>query len=299
MTIIKSFSVDEGDMFYIKHGSSNFSIIDCCLTDDSREDIVTEIKSMKAGKTITRFISTHPDEDHIRQLDFLDDEIDILNFYCVKNAATKPTETAGFKRYKALRDSDKAFWLKKGCTRKWMNQNGPGDSGVDYGSAGINVLWPDTANSDYKEALQKAADGTAFNNISCIVKYSLSGGVTAIWMGDLETDFMDKIVDKVSLPKADLVFAPHHGRKTGRMPASWVEAMDPGIIVMGEANANDSDYAAYPDHNKIRQNSAWALTFECTGSQVHCYSSNPNYEVDFLDDEGQSNYDYYIGTLNL
>jgi hypothetical protein len=28
MSIVKSFSVGEGDMFYIKHGSSNFTIID-------------------------------------------------------------------------------------------------------------------------------------------------------------------------------------------------------------------------------------------------------------------------------
>ena len=36
MSIIKSFSVcddngEAGDMFYIKHNSSNFTIIDCCL----------------------------------------------------------------------------------------------------------------------------------------------------------------------------------------------------------------------------------------------------------------------------
>lgn len=43
MSIIKSFSVGNGDMFYIKHNSDNFSIIDCCLTDDNKEDIVNEI----------------------------------------------------------------------------------------------------------------------------------------------------------------------------------------------------------------------------------------------------------------
>ena len=29
MSIIKSISVGNGDLFYIKHGSSNFTIIDC------------------------------------------------------------------------------------------------------------------------------------------------------------------------------------------------------------------------------------------------------------------------------
>ena len=52
MSIIKSFSVGEGDMFYIKHNSSNFSIIDCCLDDDNKEEIVYEIISEFSGKDI-------------------------------------------------------------------------------------------------------------------------------------------------------------------------------------------------------------------------------------------------------
>ena len=40
MTIIKSFSVSNGDMFYIEHSSSNFTIIDCHLTnkDENKDD---------------------------------------------------------------------------------------------------------------------------------------------------------------------------------------------------------------------------------------------------------------------
>lgn len=300
MSIIKSLSVGDGDMFYIKHGSSNFTIIDCCLSDDDRERIVKEIKAEKKGKDITRFISTHPDEDHIQQLDYLDNEIDILNFYCVKNTATKPEISAGFKRYCNLRDSDKkAFFVYKGCNRKWMNENGKGDSGVDYGSSGINILWPDVDNKYYKEELKKAEEGAAFNNISCIIKYSLDGGATALWMGDLETAFMDKIVNAVSLPKVNLLFAPHHGRITGRIPDKWINAMDPDIVIMGEADSEDSDYASYPNHNKIRQNSAKDITFECIDKKVHCYSSNPDYSVDFLEDEGANTFDYYLGTLNI
>jgi hypothetical protein len=35
MSIVKSLSVGNGDMFYIQHGSDNFTIIDCCLSDDN------------------------------------------------------------------------------------------------------------------------------------------------------------------------------------------------------------------------------------------------------------------------
>lgn len=298
--IIKSFSVGNGDMFYIKHGSDNFTIIDCCLSDENREEIVSEIKNEKQNKYITRFISTHPDEDHIQQLDYLDDEISILNFYCVDNEATKKEETNSFKRYCELRDSNKAFKIYKGCQRKWMNLNGPDNNAREIGSSGINILWPDTSNSNYKSELLDAKNGESFNNISCIIKYSLTNGVTVIWMGDLECEFMELIKDKITFPKANILFAPHHGRKTGKVPDEWISQMDPDIIIMGECNATDSDYSSYPDYNKIRQNSAGDIILECeVDNKVHIYVSNDLYSVEFLEDEQKNSFNYYLGTLNL
>ena len=64
MSIIKSFSVGNGDMFYIEHGSDNFSIIDCNLDSEQKEEIMDEICKIGGSKGIMRFISTHPDEDH-------------------------------------------------------------------------------------------------------------------------------------------------------------------------------------------------------------------------------------------
>ena len=66
--------------------------------------IVNEIISESKNKDITRFISTHPDEDHIHGLKYLDEKIHILNFYCVENQATKKDKTEDFKHYCALRD---------------------------------------------------------------------------------------------------------------------------------------------------------------------------------------------------
>ena len=81
MSIVKSFSVGNGDMFYIKHGSDNFTIIDCCLSDENKETIVDELKRESKDKNVVRVISTHPDEDHILGLEYLDDGIGIRNFY--------------------------------------------------------------------------------------------------------------------------------------------------------------------------------------------------------------------------
>ena len=99
MSIIKSFSVGDGDMFYIDHNSDNFTIIDCCLSEDNIDDILDDIELSTVGKGITRFISTHPDEDHICGLKELDKKTNILNFYCVNNNATKDDETSDFRHY--------------------------------------------------------------------------------------------------------------------------------------------------------------------------------------------------------
>lgn len=293
MVIIKSFSVGEGDMFYIKHGSDNFSVIDCCLSDENREGIVDEILEESKSKGIIRFISTHPDDDHIRGLEYLDNQLHILNFYCVNNQTTKKDETDDFKRYCALRDdSKKSFYIQKGCNRKWMNI---GDD--DRGGAGINILWPDISNEDFNDALNKVKNGESPNNISPIIKYSLDNGVTVLWMGDMEDDFMEKIKDELELPKADIIFAPHHGRKSGKIPNDVLKCINPKIVIIGEAPSEDINY--YGNYKTITQNSAGDIIFECVTGKVHIYVSNREYKVDFLDNEGTNNFNYYIGTLNL
>ena len=119
MSIVKSLSVGNGDMFYIKHNTDNFSIIDCCMNEDSKRNIIEELKKQADGKNIIRFISTHPDDDHIRGLRYLNQEMEILNFYTVENQAKKEDQTDDFKEYCNLRDSDKSFFLEKDCERRW------------------------------------------------------------------------------------------------------------------------------------------------------------------------------------
>lgn len=141
MSIIKSLSVGDGDMFYIKHDNSNFTIIDCNMDDTNKELITGEIISESKEKDITRFISTHPDEDHIQGLKYLDDRIGILNFYCVANKAIKEDVTEDFKRYCELRDSDKkTFYLYKDCSRCWMNVNDKEKITVRRGSISYGLL---------------------------------------------------------------------------------------------------------------------------------------------------------------
>lgn len=294
MPIVKTFSVGDGDTFYIRHGSDNFTIIDCNLVEDRREEIVDEIIEMSKEKGITRFISSHPDDDHFHGIEYLDERESIVNFYCVENAATKDPETDSFKHYKALRDSDMVFKLSKDCSRLWMNQ-----SNDERGSAGIQILWPDTDNASYQEALEAANNGGSPNNISIVAHYAINDGATFCWFGDLKTSFMEAIHDDIDLRSSAIIFAPHHGRKSGRLPQSWLDDLKPKIIVVGEAPSEHLEY--YQNFNTIKQNSAGDVTFDCDGSKIHIYCSSSSYSESFLDDEGMpdAHRGYYIGTLVL
>lgn len=291
MSIVKSFSVGIGDMYYIKHNTDNFTIIDCYLGEDNKKRIVDEIITESNGKQITRFISTHPDQDHLAGIEYLDSRKTIANFYCVANEATKPDKTVSFDKYCQLRDSDKAFNIYKGCSRKWMNIT---DASRKH--SGIQILWPDTSNEYYKQELIKAKEGESPNNISAIIQYSV-GDAVFLWMGDLETTMMENIKDELLLTKVNILFAPHHGRDSGKIPTDLLEKMNPDIIIIGEAPSAHLHY--YPDYKTITQNTAEDIIFEVVENKIHIYTSNENHTVDFLDDENMTNHDYYIGTLNL
>lgn len=297
MSIIKSFSVDHGDMFYIEHGSSNFTMIDCHLTNknENKDSIVEEIRERASKKDIVRFISTHPDDDHIHGIEELFDKVSIPNFYCVKNEATKIKETISFNKYCELRDSDKAFYIEKNSHRKWMNH-----SDDERGSSGINILWPNTKNEKYKDELAKAKEGISYNNMSAIIKYSIENGAKALWMGDIETNFLESVALDIDFTEIDILFAPHHGRDSGKIPSSILEILNPKIIVIGEAPSANINYIG--EYNTIKQNTARDIIFDCSGNEIHVHVGNEDYGELFLVNLGRPDIDddhTYIGSIEL
>ena len=119
-------------------------------------------------------------------------------------------------RYCELRDSDKAFYIYKDCSRKWMNQNGPDENGKEIGSSGINILWPNVDNQHFKDALKTAKEGGSPNNISPHNnlsnrrwgKISMDGR-----LGKLNSWKILKTMYHFQRPT--FYFAPHHGRESG------------------------------------------------------------------------------------
>lgn len=301
MSTVKSFSVGEGDMFYINHNSDNFTTIDCCLDYDedskvAKEHVLEEIKRESRYKGITRFISTHPDEDHISGIRDFDNAIGITNFYRVDNNATKSgKESDDFKKYKQLRDdSRKKFSLEKGCKRRWMNI-----SDEERDSSGLFCLWPIVNNAKYQSALKEAAEGGSPNNLSPAIKYKC-GVFSFLWMGDMETEMQKEFDKQVNNSQVTVVFAPHHGRKSGHMPSSLMNKLSPKLVVVGEASSDDLDY--YQNQNTITQNTAGDILFDVSDDYIDVFVSNENYtkNAGLITNWYHSDYDgmKYLGSIS-
>jgi hypothetical protein len=99
------------------------------------------------------------------------------------------------------------------------------------------------------------------------------------------------------LPKVDVLFAPHHARASGKVPHGWLEQLDPGLIIIGEAPSEYLDY--YSGYDIITQNSAGDLMFDCVEGKARIYAGSHTYVADCLEDEGldHSHGLYYVGTL--
>ena len=307
MSIIKSYSVGNGDMFCISHNSDNFTIIDCCLNDDVKKHVLSDLNDMCGDDVMHRFISTHPDEDHIRGIKDIDDEIGIWNFCCVDNNATKKTRSDNFDYYCKLRDAKVDVTVHdvfKGVSYKWLNKSGIGKDGKsDYGSAGIRFLWPEKSNPYFQKALKDAAKGNEYNNISPIITYHLVNGVVAMWMGDMESDFIEKIKNCVDWPKIDILFAPHHGRDTAKVPEEILKnKLSPKVVVIGEARSDDLNY--YKGYNRILQNKAKDITFNCRTGWVDVFTSSKTYVPNdnfliYQEGHGSANGDRYLGSFEV
>src|SRR5688572_30757739 len=104
-----------------------------------------------------------------------------------------------------------------------------------------------------------------------------------MWLGDLETAFMENIEYDIDLRKTNIVFASHHGRHSGKIPDSWLEKLQPDVIIIGEAPSRDLNY--YTGYNTLTQNRCGDITMELVGNKVHFYVSNPYYGMrDWLTD---------------
>ena len=109
----------------------------------------------------------------------------------------------------------------------------------------------------------------------------------------------EKIKEKIEWPEIDILFAPHHGRDSGKVSEDVLKKLNPHIIIIGEAPSQYLNY--YSGYNTITQNSAGDIVFDCSGDYVDIYIEKESYryDTDFLEDKSKSDssYGHYLGSF--
>ena len=120
-----------------------------------------------------------------------------------------------------------------------------------------------------------------------------------MWMGDMESDFVEKVKDEIDWCQIDVLFAPHHGRKSGKLPGDVLNKLNPKVIIIGEAPSENINY--YQGYNTLTQNSTGNITLECIDNMIHIFIATDCYAGDtsFLENKNIADSDYgiYIGTI--
>ncbi len=95
-----------------------------------------------------------------------------------------------------------------------------------------------------------------------------------MWMGDLETDMQQEYYDTYSdnIPRVNVLFQPHHGRKSASVPSDLLGKLNPQLIIIGNAPSEHIDYG--DSEVTITQNTSGDLMFVNEGEYIHIYSQN-------------------------
>lgn len=264
-----------GDMFFISHDNDSFTVIDCNLADGREQEILDRIYNDSKDKSYKRFISTHPDKDHIFGLEKLIDKIRIpaSNFYAVRNDVPAEKDDASLTKYLRLMKDTKSAAIRTGLKRDFLNQD---EAGKGVGPSGIEFYWPDLNNPEFKKALDALKNGGKANNICPIILYSAVNGAKFLWMGDLETSMQEEFFKqhKGIIGRVNVLFAPHHGRESGQVPAGFLKELNPDIVVVGNAPSEnlETSYGYYGNERTITQNSAKDILFDCHDDVIDVYT---------------------------
>lgn len=203
-------------------------------------DPVSYLKDKFPGKSIFRFIMTHPDMDHMSGLYRLGTEgIPIVNFWDTDNKKdVSKSDVYGkydfndWETYQTLRmstDSPKVLKLLKGDQRDFFQQDG------------IKILSPT------KELVEKANQKKSWNLLSYVLLIEYAGH-KIILGGDADCEVWESLAseNKELLENISILKAPHHGRNSGYCQSA-VSIMKPlwTVCSVGKKPSQDA-------HNKYR-----------------------------------------------
>ncbi|PYI90334.1 MAG: hypothetical protein DME97_17705 [Verrucomicrobia bacterium] len=231
-------------------------------------------------ESIFRFILTHPDMDHLDGFDKLMDELGITNFWDSRIRREKPDfeECCQYKEedwdryarvYGGAESDIRVINPLAGSSFAYANKAVEGAAGPD----GLYILAPD---KDLVAAANKSGD---INDASYVLLYRTTGGRILI-PGDAHDETWDYVTKhyKSDIENCSVLFAPHHGRKSGRS-FDFLDVVKPQITFFGCASSGQLAHQSWRNRKLrvITNNQAGNIVLECADKKIHFYVQNSLY----------------------
>lgn len=308
MSTVHFLNVGKGDCTLIEHASKHITVVDICkgnyepltkpltyaeATAAALDEAVARIKgnfgmSKKTTNPISylkdvgvrsvfRFILTHPDMDHLDGFDALLNQFTVSNYWDSGVRKSKPDfknsiayKEQDWDRYEGVcNGKEKGITLltkNAGGRFKYANRKEDGTGGGD----GLYILAPDNA-------LAEAANSNGdVNDASYVLLYRSAGGRILI-PGDAHDETWEYVIEhyKEDVENCSVLFAPHHGRKSGRK-FDFLDVVKPKITFFGCASSGDLAYNAWSARNLrvVTNNQAGNIVMECGFGQIDVYVEN-------------------------
>lgn len=296
-------NVRSGDCKIIQHASGRVTMKDICNANASRKSKalrnLEEKRAFAAAgsgnfgmcahpthpldylddlgiKQIWRFILSHPDMDHMDGLDALFQSKEVVNYWDSGVRRMKPDfgtngryQEKDWDRYESILSGYQpgltVLEKKEGDRFAFANQ-------PNEGHDGLYILSPNSAR------VRSVDDET--NDASYVTLYRSPGGKILLpgdahdetWKFVLENHY-DQIKD------CAVLVAPHHGRDS-TMDFSFLDVVNPKLVLMGCAGSKDLAYDKYRKFEKITNNQAGNVVLETDSyEQLHIYVQNDNFAL--------------------
>jgi len=306
MSTIHFLNVGKGDCTIIQHNSGRNTMVDICKgnytapgrsLDELIEQILAEQLAAKGGNfgmskkptnplgylkkagitSLFRFILTHPDMDHLDGLDALMDACPPTNFWETGVRKEKPefSNVAGYlevdwDRYETMHQGQEpnltVLRHLAGARFPYANRDADGTGGGD----GLRILSPDQAIVDATN------EGGEVNDASYVILYRSSGGKILI-PGDAHDETWSRVLEHHAdeVADCDVLFAPHHGRKSGA-DFSFLDTVRPRLTFFGCANSGHLAYNEWSSRDLpvITNNQAGNIVLESTAAGMDLFVEN-------------------------
>lgn len=197
-----------------------------------------------AGRTVFRYVQTHPDMDHMNGIAnfFWAEKIPLVNFWDTAHNRTFKKEDFDHSRFEHI------DWSAYSLMREGI---GPDD---DVANPSLKVLkklrgaeskyWSDDdidILSPTSEIIEECNRRNDYNNCSYVFKISYAGR-SIILPGDAESSAWKNILENYDSDylKCDILKAAHHGRNSG-FHKEAVSAMNPTVVVCSVGKKPNTD----------------------------------------------------------